>query len=204
MLEVGFIIVAGILLLMAVLCQCWRSAHAKAKALAWQEAFDALLLHTLRTRLTQEEVLRLSEPLHRQYPMHCMVFTGVKSIRESIDMALGSKNRETAESRMTYAAELVERIINEEVPLIAVSPYVLDEIRTTLKDTQEKFKTVVHINASRGHVEKALSLKTDKAKRKHFGFAVEEIAKGLATGRGDAVALASALASVEERISQLK
>jgi len=195
----GLFLIVVIVVLGYAVFQNYRKL-ARAEEAQRAEAFDKACLYVLYNRLSFDEVQKLSL-LAGRYMDRLVLISTLKQLRESIDLALGSMNRDTATSRMEFAENCVQEIDNADP--FAASPHILDEIHVALTEAQNKFKTVVHVNASRGHAAKAASLKTDKAKRKHLHFAREEIQLGLTAGQGDLAVLKAELAAIDAKIAEV-
>lgn len=107
-------------------------------------------------------------------------------MRDSIYLALHSKKREIAESRLQSVIEMMEKIGGKRR---AISPDTYEKIVAIVKDTEEKFHTVFYVNIAQGLEERASKLKTKKAKLKYWSQAIDMLMEGVANGKGDTALL---------------
>lgn len=116
-------------------------------------------------------------------------------IRDSIDISLSSKKRDTAESRAELVTERYQNIKREQSSL--VSEMVLREIDRVVSHAQKGFHTKLFLNMANGYVEKARNLKTNKSKIKYLGLAEEALEEGISVGSGNIDRLQKALSNVQ-------
>ncbi|MDR9497654.1 MAG: hypothetical protein RI556_00600 [Hydrogenovibrio sp.] len=162
-----------------------------------QKAFEELILYTLHNRIPPDKARRINRKLVKENFLKSTLIRNLQIIRDSIEISLSSKKRETAESRAQLVAELHQEIMHEQAHL--VSKDVLAEINAVCSQALTEFDTKLFINIANGHVEKANSLKTDKSKIKYLGLAIEALEEGISLGRGDLATLQSALADVKAK-----
>lgn len=175
------------------------ASHWKKKK--YRNSFDALALYTLRNTIPQDKFSLLTKALAKKNFREYELIVNLKTIRESVHIALSSKNRETAESRMETALERFDIIQNHSKRLISSS--VFDEIKKTVDEATEEFKTKLYINIALGHINKASGLKTNKSKSKYLGLAKSVLEEGLQTGDSDYTAIKNLLAKVDNEIEML-
>lgn len=112
-------------------------------------------------------------------------------IRESIEIALRSKNAETAASRWETVEEMARVLVREH----NLAPEELQPINAKISAARTEFRTVRYINEAQGFIDKAASVKTAKAKEKHMTAARDVIERGLADSAVDHVRLTEFIAS---------
>lgn len=162
-----------------------------------QKAFEELVLYTLHNRIPPDEARRINRKLAKENFPRSALIRNLQIIRDSIEISLSSKKRETAESRAQSVAELHQEILHEHASL--VSEDVLADITAVCTEALSDFNTKLFLNIANGHIEKAGSLKTDKSKIKYLGLAAEALEEGISLGRGDSAALQSELANVKAK-----
>ena len=195
--QVGMV---GFLLLCAILVSSWMYIVTRRKATK-KRAFDDLALRVLRNRLPMDELSKIMTATRGIDFQHSSLIGSLKQIGESIDLALGSKNREIAESRMQFAIERGEDVVKNYSQV--VSPYVISQVTYIISEAQSKFNTQLYINISSGCIAKAEKLKSDKGKLKHLELAKSAIEEGISLGKGDLEVLDRALRTVDGMISTL-
>lgn len=195
--QVGFF---GLLFLCAVLVACWIY-FANRKRATKQKAFDDLAILVLHNRLSADDLSKIMSAVKNLGSHHLTLMGSLKQIRESIDLALGSKDREVAESRMQFAIERCADVVKNYSQL--VSPHVISQVTDIISATQSKFNTQLYLNISSGCIAKAEGLKSDKGKLKYLELAKKIIEEGISLGKGDLEALSHALQAVDGMISEL-
>lgn len=196
----GVIGLCSVILLFLLLAIARKFSRGR-KAAAEQKSFDDLAILILNNRLSPDGLSELGRGIRHLGWHHSTLIGNLKQIRESVDLALTSKNRDVAESRMEFAIERGNDVVKNHWE--CVSPYVISQMKDVISEAQSKFKTQLHINISNGCIEKATGLKTNKGKLKHLALAKDAIEEGIALGVGDLQALNRALQSVNGMIAVL-
>jgi len=141
------------------------------------EEFNKLVLYVLHNRLHPDEAKKLNYSLAKTNFPRSALIRRLQILRDSIEIALASKKRDTAESRMTEVRSSYEEIRQEHPHLVA--PETLAEIDRVVGECEKEFSTVLYANIANAHIEKAEKLKTDKSKAKYAALAMEAIVEGL-------------------------
>ena len=113
-----------------------------------------------------------------------------------MDIALASKNRDTARSRMALAEQILAECSDRDADLM--TPATTAAIKDLVEFEQRTFHTDVYLNEARTHRAKAAELKTAKARTKHRQRAQEIIAEGLNDPRSDKDALNAFLGTLPD------
>lgn len=160
-----------------------------------QEAFDKLVFYVLHNRIPPDEAKKINQNLSKSNFPRSALIRNLQIISDSIEIALTSKKRETAESRMDTVLELFEKINQEQSALITAET--LEEIARVVQKAERNFYTKLFTNLALGHLEKVEKLKTQKSKAKYLQLAREVLREGLDLGRGHKIELKKTLAQVE-------
>jgi len=174
--PVGFLAVA---IVAALGCIYWISSKNKGKQLA----FNDLLLTTMTQRTPPEIARSINQTLMRQDHRKGQLVRYLQIIKDSIDISLNSKKRDIAESRMKTVNDMWHEVESQYSDLF--SDEVFSKVKAIVIDAQHKYHTVLYMNVARGHIEKATTLKTDKAKEKYLTLAQEVILEGLDNPNSD-------------------
>jgi hypothetical protein len=142
-----------------------------------EQEFRALVLSTMRQAMPFEVARAINARLAIEDPQQAALIGELQVIRESIDIALSSKKRDIAESRMKLVAERWKTA--EPDCSGVVSKDVVQSVSETVADAQRRFQTSLHANVARGYVDKAKALKTAKGREGHLLHAREVILEGL-------------------------
>ena len=161
-----------------------------------QKAFDDLALYVLHNRLHPDEAKKMNLKLAKSNFPRSALIRNLQIIRDSIEIALTSKKRDTAESRMNTLLERYEEIRKEQSGLVSAEIY--SEIDRVIQETKNEFHTKLYLNMATGHMEKAQSLKTKKSKEKYLDLAIEALKEGLEKGLGQEANLRRVLSQVEQ------
>lgn len=167
-----------------------------------QKAFDDLALYVLHNRLHPDEAKRMNVKLARSNFPRSALIRNLQIIRDSIEIALTSKKRDTAESRMNILLERYEEIKKEQSSLVSVEVY--NEIDRVIQETRKEFHTKLFLNLAVGHMEKAETLKTNKSKEKYFTLAIDALKEGLEKGLGEEADLRMVLLQAEQAKANLE
>ena len=139
--------------------------------------FNKLVLYVLHNRMAPNEARKLNNSLAKvNFPRSALI-RRLQILRDSIEISLSSKKRETAESRMAEVKSSYEEIRKEYANLI--TPEAMLEIDRVVSDCVKQFNTKLYTNIARAHIEKAEKLKTVKSKKKYAALAIEAIQEGL-------------------------
>lgn len=178
--AVGYVLLALAGLILAV---SWAVLHAKEK----EKRFKELVIYVLNHRLTPNEARKLNRNLASSNFDQASLIRNLQVLRDSIDISLSSKKRETAEQRYWLVVSRYEDIVNSQSSLI--DPETMGEINRVVESYRSRFWTSLFKNVAEGHLAKAESLKTNKSKLKYSGMAMELISEGLAHPETDKEAL---------------
>lgn len=167
-----------------------------------QKTFDDLVLYVLHNRLHPDEAKKMNLDLAKSNFPRSALIRNLQIIRDSIEIALTSKKRDTAESRMNTLLERYEEIKNNQFGLASAEIY--NEIDRVIQKTTNEFHTKLYLNIATGHMEKAQSLKTKKSKEKYLDLAIEALKEGLEKGLGQEVNLRRVLSQAEQAKATLE
>ncbi len=106
-------------------------------------------------------------------------------MRESLELAITSKNWETATSRMQLAASIFERLCSAN----ELASDRRGRIAARFARDQQEFGTVVYLNCAQGLLERASRLKTPKGRAKYISQARELLERGLKDPKAEAARL---------------
>jgi len=119
-------------------------------------------------------------------------------LRESLQIALNSKKRDTADSRMDTARDIFEKLQEEHsIPKAEWEP-----IRERFLRDQREFFTVKYINQAKGLLEHSSKLKTEKNRKKYVDMAKAIIDEGLSDPSSDKDRLTAFLNNLSDTIDQ--
>jgi len=167
-----------------------------------QKAFDNLALYVLHNRLHPDEAKKMNLKLAKSNFPRSALIRNLQIIRDSIEIALTSKKRDTAESRMNTLLERYEEIRKEQSGLVSAEIY--NEIDRVIQKTKNEFHTKLYLNMATGYMEKVQSLKTKKSKEKYLDLAIEALKEGLEKGLGQEANLRRVLSQVEQAKATLE
>lgn len=189
---------AGLLCLLTVAFYLVKRVLARRKA---HQQFNELATMVLHQRMPYATLLKVMEAASTPGIVHADLIGRLKQFRESIDLALSSKDRKVAESRMEFAIETATYLRINGPALI--DPSVIEEMNAIANHAIEKFPTAVVLNEANGHLKRADKMKTDKGRLKHLGLAADVLAAGVGAGRGDVGLISEALSAVQGQIGGL-
>jgi len=142
-----------------------------------EQEFRALALSTIRQATPVEAARAINARLASEDPPKAELIRDLQIIRDSIDIALASKKRDTAESHMEL---VVETWKTAEAECSGVVPQdVVQSVREIIADAQRRLQTCLYVNVARGYLDKAKTLKTAKGREGHLSQAREAILEGL-------------------------
>jgi len=148
-----------------------------------QRVFLQTVLLFLHTRLTPDATKPYSKLYAKTDFNRWSLLRALQIMRDSIDIALSSKKRDTAQSRMDLAEKQYRQIRKDYSTLIPEE--IMNEISETINIAKQTYKTQLFLNVSKGFIEKAGTLKTDKSKLKYLDMALETIDEGIKKKEGD-------------------
>lgn len=183
----------------AVLLGAWMWWHIHQSRVD-QQAFDELALYALNNRMHPDEDKAINQKLQKSHFARAALIRNLQIIRDSIEISLSSKKRDTAESRAQLVVDRYQEIERDQSTL--VSEKVMAEIDRIVSRAQQEFQTKLYLNISNGHMEKARSLKTAKSKIKYLSWAAEVLEEGISVGRGDMNVLRQASSNVQVEKSE--
>lgn len=188
-------IVFGILgVLLGVLSAIWRAASGEAEAERIRERRRELALRCLRVRLLPEEAKRINRELMRAAPDWGEMVRCFQIIADSLDIALKSKKPETAHARMEDALRLLEESRRKQGYLLTENDWRIAEEHVV--SARQKFETAWRVNSVTALLEKAATLKTEKAKTKYIAEARAILEEGLGRTDADTACLQALLSKV--------
>jgi len=167
-----------------------------------QKEFDDLALSVLHNRLHPDEAKKMNLKLAKSNFPRSALIRNLQIIRDSIEIALTSKKRNTAESRMNTLLDRYEEIRKEQSGF--VSAEVLNEINRVIQQTKDEFHTKLYLNMAMGYMDKAEKLKTKKSKEKYLDLAKETLKEGLEKGLGQEADLRRLLSQIEQAKAKLE
>ena len=142
-----------------------------------EQEFRALVLSTIRQATPVEAAREINTRLASEDPEKAELIRYLQIIRDSIDIALSSKKRDIAESRMKSVVETWKRV---EAECSGVVPQdVVQSVREIVGDAESRFQTSLYANIAQAYLDKAKTVKTAKARQGHFSKAREAILEGL-------------------------
>ena len=142
-----------------------------------EEEFNKLILYVLHNQMAPNEARKLNNSLAKVNLRRSALIRRLQILRDSIDISLSSKKRETAESRMAEVKSSYEEIRKEYADLMTHETIL--EIDRVVSDCVKQFNTNLYTNIARAHIEKAEKLKTVKSKKRYAALAMEAIQEGL-------------------------
>jgi len=167
-----------------------------------QKIFDDLVLYVLNNRLHPDEAKKINLKLAKSNFPKAALIRNLQIIRDSIEIALTSKKRDTAESRMNTLLERYEEIRKEQSGLVSLE--VFNKIKHVILEAAVEFQTKLYLNMATGHMDKAEKLKTKKSKGKYLDLAKEALKEGLEKGLGQEAELRMMLSQVEQAKDKLE
>lgn len=165
------------------------------------ERFNKLVIYTLHNRLPPNEARKINTKLSKSNFQKAELIRNLQIFRDSVEIALSSKKRDTAESRMELAEEKYSYIKKYQSNL--VKSEVMSEITSVMEEVEEKFHTNIYNNIALANLEKADKLKTIKSKNKYLEQAKEILIEGLSNSKSSKRILNETLAKVEVAASAL-
>lgn len=191
-------LMAGLLCLLIVAGYLIKRLLARRKA---HRQFNEWAAMILQQRMPYATLLKVMEAASKPGIFHADLIGRLKQFRESIDLALSSKDREVAEARMEFAIETATYLRINGPAFLDAS--VIEDMNAIASQAIEKFPTAAVLNEANGHVKKAEKMKTDKGRLRHLRLAADVLAAGVGDGKGDVELLSTALTAVQDQISGL-
>lgn len=150
--------------------QVQRGARSRRSA-ALIKRFEADAIHAMKGRHIRPESVAVLTHRYRSWPWHMGVISHLQVFGESAQLALESKNPETANSRFKVAMHSYQSALESKTELPnSVIWAVLEEIKIHLVD---RFPSGWRFNAATALLRQAEGLKTNAAKRKRWLQVVE-------------------------------
>lgn len=169
----------------------WHIRQEQQQEEEFQQNFQALVLRTL-TEPAPMEQKSLLRTLMRTRPDHARALRAVQIIGESARIALNSKKRETAEARLALMNEQQRSL----QCAFVLHPETQTAIQQFIEQTERQFHTAFWINLAKSHLEKAVTLKTEAARRRNQEAARAALAEGLRDPLSDKAMLAAVAESI--------
>jgi hypothetical protein len=160
-----------------------------------EQEFRALALDTIRQATPIEAARAINARLASEDPQKATFIRALQIIRDSIDIALASKKRDVAESRMKSVVE-TWRIAEAECSGV-VPEDVVHSVRDIVADAQRRFQTSLFANLARGFLDKATISKTAKAREVHLSQAKAAILEGIGMPNSDKAELGNLMLAIE-------
>lgn len=150
--------------------------------------FEADALATLRNRLAPEDARAMNQKHRRTSARHAELLRFIQIFSDSIHLALNSNKRDTAESRMLLASETYRKSMAYRG---IMSRRLKSEIDHIYREAESRFPEAMRFNVARSLLDKADSLKTQKAKSRYIDQALSIIEEGLSGKASDSTLLLS-------------
>ncbi len=158
---------------------------------------QTLALKTIRYPVVPTQAKAINMWLAGKYPGWAPLIRNLQIIRDSLDIALTSKRRDIAESRMELALDRWQESQQEHTGLLAPETAVL--IASVIEETRNIYHTTLYLNIAGSHLEKAQNLKTEKGRAKHRDLAKVIIQDGLNDPLSDKAKLTEVLNQVDNK-----
>lgn len=150
--------------------------------------FKNIAFDCLYSRMPPEQCKQLNlQLLASGFHEWMMLIRQFQIIADSIDLALTSKNRDTAHSRADTVFASYQECLNQYADVLRHEDWLV--VDNYIVDFNNAFATAWRINVAQGLCEKAFKLKTEKSRRKYIEQAAELIVEGLAAQDTDHQAL---------------
>ena len=195
--KIGWIGIGALALLIVGGWIYWHMLSAKKE----EEEFNELVLYVLHNRIPLNEARKMNIQLAKSNFPRSALIRNLQILRDSVEIALSSKKRDTAESRMATVLERYDEIAQEQAGL--VKPETMSEITRVIKETEKEFYTRLYQNVATAHLEKVEELKTQKSKSKYLQLAKEVLLEGLEDNRSRKDVLEQILARVDKAAASL-
>jgi len=195
--KIGWIGIGAVAVLIISGGIYWHMLSAKKE----KEEFNELVLYVLHNRIPPNEARKMNIQLAKSNFPRSALIRNLQILRDSIEIALSSKKRDTAISRMATVLERYDEITQEQAAL--VKPETMHEITKVVKETEKEFYTKLYQNVATAHLEKAEKLKTKKSKFKYLQMAKEALLEGLEDDRSRKDVLEQMLARVDKKAASL-
>ena len=137
--------------------------------------------------------------LMKKDPRKAMRLRVQQVIRESLQIALTSKKRDTADSRMGVAQDRFEELNRS----FRVPRKELQLIEQRLQSDKKEFETVKYINQAEGLIERGSKLKTEKSRQKYLDQAKAVIKEGMSNPESDKERLRAFLDDMPKTLSEV-
>lgn len=145
--------------------------------------FNKLVIFALNNKMSPVEAKEINIRLSKSNFPRAALIRRLQIIRDSIDISLASKKRDTAESRFSLVMESYKEIVKEHSHLI--KPETMNAITNVVYEAENTFHTNLYRNTAIAHLDKVKKLKTIKSKRKYIQLAKDTLNEGLANSKSD-------------------
>lgn len=166
--------------LVFIACVALFLAWKKRQTNKQQKAFEDLVLYVLNNRLHPDEAKTINKQLVKIHFDWSALIRNLQIIRDSIEIALASKKRATAESRRDVLLDRFADINHSQSHLISES--VFTEIEQVVNDFLKALPARLALNEAKALMDKSRTLKTEKSRKKYLGLAIESLEQGVAEG----------------------
>jgi hypothetical protein len=167
-----------------------------------EEKFSELVLYVLHNRMVPKEASKLNRALAKKNFPRSILIRRLQILRDSIEISLYSKKRDTAESRFAEVKASYTEIRAEHASL--VTRETMAEIDRVVTEYEKQFNTSLYTNIANAHIEKAKGLKTNKSKCKYAALAMDAILEGLDNPKSERGSLESMKAEIEQYTQSLE
>jgi len=151
-------------------------------------------LKAITTGFTTKESKDINYYLMRTNNGWAQLVRKLQIIKDSIDISLTSKKRNTAESRMELLKKHWSEIKGEYLHLL--DDDVKSKICSIVDEATFRYHTVFYINQANGYLDKCATLKTEKSRAKYRELAHDVILEGLGHPESDRDELRGFLATI--------
>lgn len=166
----------------------WLQVHtAKKRKEHRDKLLNQAVLYFLHNPYNPNDSLSVS--FHQAFfrdPTAAILIRSIQIIRDSIDIILRSKNKGTIESRIVDINRCAQKVMSL---AHLVTPETRVQIQQVIDTNGRLIKTQAYLNLANGNLDKALTMKTEKAKSKYTLLALDVIDEGLSEPESDKEAL---------------
>lgn len=183
----------------AVMCAAAAGAYTVWLALLRRRreaSFHKLIRFLLVKRLPRSREKSLADALSKDRPARAALVHRVGRLREAVETALSSTQRETAEAAMQSVRELHAQIQREHDTLISAD--LMAEIDSVVEEYETLFATRLYTNVAGELLEQAQNTPDERARRAYAQQAHEVVTEGLDNPASDHQALQPLHESIEE------
>ncbi len=167
----------GFVILLLVIVVLFVLLHQRSKAKTIKTFFQHSALEALKDPRTPSYQKEKIKKLMTINPRMATALRDIQIMAESMDIALRSKNKETATSRYELSVIKFDEIRSAYIDLFDTETF--NRIKDFMSDNSRAFHTKIYTNPAKAHIEKTKKLKTIKAKSKYINLAKELLNEGL-------------------------